>query len=284
MKRSVLITGLARDVCKDIESQILLLEQAFRNFDEIHFLIIESDSMDDTVLKLKHLQSRQNNFYFISLGNLQTTISNRIERLAFCRDIYMNEIRENATFRNIDYVCVVDFDLVNDELTAAALESTFLRNDWCGVFANQAGAYYDIFALRAKNWSEGNCWESDRILREQGMHPILSQQIAVYSKRRRIMTSESWIPVESAFGGLGIYKRDCIANLKYQINGLPESGVCEHVPFNTSLSNRGHKLFINPALVNFSWNDHNESEAFLNRTKRRIRFLFLIYRNYLARV
>jgi hypothetical protein len=281
MKRSVLITGLARNVGSGIEREVNRFESAFDNFNEISFFIVESDSEDNTVSELERLKSSRENFRFVSLGALQTDIPDRVSRIAFCRDIYMQEIRENPIYQKIEFICMVDFDLTNDALSASGIESCFLRSDWCGVFANQTGAYYDIFALRAKNWSEKNCWDSDRILREEGLDPIISQHIAVYSKRRKIGFDAAWIPVESAFGGLGLYKRECISESRYWISQLAESGDCEHVLFNVSLSNQGHKLFINPKLLNFSWNQHNSSERFLNKSKRRIKFFYVMFKKYL---
>jgi len=279
-KRSVLITGLARDVGEGIAREVRRLEKAFQNFDEIFFFIVESDSEDDTVSELERIRSSQENFDFVTLGSLRNKIPDRVTRIAFCRDVYMDELRTNSKYQDISFICMVDLDLENDFLTSVGIESCFTNLDWCGLFANQRGAYYDIFALRAENWSENNCWDSDRILREQGVNPYISQHIAVYSKRRRIKTNAPWIPVQSAFGGLGIYKRSCIANLTYQSTGLAQSGECEHVSFNSQLINNGHKLFINPKLVNYSWNNHNNSERFLNRYKRRIRVLLTFFRQY----
>lgn len=281
MKRSVLITGLARNVGDRIEGEIIRLERAFRSFEEISFFVVESDSEDTTVRELEKLQSSRGNFRFNSLGTLRFQIPDRVTRIAFCRDAYMREIRQNPRYQSYDYICIVDFDLENDSLSASGIESCFSRSDWCGVFANQKGAYYDIYALRSRNWSETNCWESDRLLREEGLDPNISRHIAVYSKMRKVDIHGPWIPVESAFGGLAIYRRKCIADTNYQSIEFLNSGDCEHVLFNKSLVQRNHKLFINPFLTNFSWNDHNKTNTYFNKIRRELKVFYVFWRDYI---
>ena len=57
--------------------------------------------------------------------------------------------------------------------------------------------------------------------------------------------------VISAFGGAGLYKLKSIENTVY--NGYEESHIdkqiCEHVPFNNHLINKGCKLYINPKML-----------------------------------
>ena len=62
---SVLVTGLARDVGKHIIREVERINQQMKKtFSEINFLIIESDSQDDTLDKLKTLQDKYINFEF----------------------------------------------------------------------------------------------------------------------------------------------------------------------------------------------------------------------------
>jgi hypothetical protein len=58
------------------------------------------------------------------------------------------------------------------------------------------------------------------------------------------------IEVDSAFGGLGIYKRDALLAGRYI--GLDDAGneACEHIYFHTNLRKAGYRIFINCALVN----------------------------------
>lgn len=281
MKRtSILVTGLARNVEKHILNELPRIASAFRDFERVEFLIVESDSSDGTVSSLHQLSKTVGNFRFVSLGKLEDSIPDRIFRISHCRDFYLQELRTNERYRAIDFLCIIDFDLINDKLNTDSINSCFDFSDWCGVFGNQSGAYYDVFALRASNWSDRNCWESDRILRSENIPSVISQQMAVYSKKRKLPTAAPWVEVDSAFGGIGIYKRPCIENGNYLSAAMNSPGECEHVTFNKSLKDGGHKLYINPKLLNFSWNDHNQSERILRRLRRQIRVMVYFWKTY----
>jgi hypothetical protein len=57
------------------------------------------------------------------------------------------------------------------------------------------------------------------------------------------------IPVTSAFGGLGIYKRRYLLGKQYFARGRDGLPICEHVSVNEQISGDGGKLFILPSLV-----------------------------------
>jgi hypothetical protein len=72
-----------------------------------------------------------------------------------------------------------------------------------------------------------------------------------------IQSNSDWIEVDSAFGGLGVYKRDVIRLAKYV--GINETGgeVCEHVPFHKFLKvNQSANIYINPRLINSGYTQH----------------------------
>ena len=76
---------------------------------------------------------------------------------------------------------------------------------WSGLFANQSGLYYDIYALRSRGWCEVNCFEEYEFLSNQYGRKI-AKEIAIWSKMKRIAKKSALIEVDSAFGGLGIYR------------------------------------------------------------------------------
>jgi hypothetical protein len=62
----------------------------------------------------------------------------------------------------------------------------------------------------------------------------------------RAMTG--WLPVTSAFGGMGLYKTDEFAYSNYF--GVRDGyEICEHVPFHEKASDTGAKLYINPKFI-----------------------------------
>ena len=172
--------------------------------------------------------------------------------------------RSNQDFK-YDYVAVVDLDGVNHLLTKEAVESCWSQNEWDVCTANQAGPYYDIYALRAEKWCPENAWTEQESLVAQGMHPMKARAKAVFSRQRVIHQTDSWIPVSSAFGGLAIYTRKSFERGKYGSRDSQGRNLCEHVVFNETLGIGGGKIFINPRLINSKGND-------LRRADRRLKY------------
>ena len=86
-----------------------------------------------------------------------------------------------------------------------------------------------------------------------------STACAVYSRMIEIGEADDWIEVDSAFGGLGIYKIDFLRGLRYK--GLNDHGeeLCEHVPFHKAIKANGGRIFINPSLINAELTDHSRA-------------------------
>jgi hypothetical protein len=139
--------------------------------------------------------------------------------------------------------------------------------------ANQAAPYYDIYALRHPEWSPNDCWHYESELRSQGMNPLFARQRAIYDRMITISPDSEWIPVDSAFGGLAIYKRSLFDNVKY-FSVLPNGDhVCEHVTLHQQMKIKGAKLFINPALINSGWNNHNSSKRLTKKFNRLVKLV-----------
>lgn len=261
---SVIITGLARDTARVITNDINNLLASFSDFTKVHFYIVESDSSDETVRVLRHLKNSILNFEFHSLGTLSGIFPDRIERLSYCRQFTQNHIR--ASYSQFDYVCVSDLDGTNSILSKNAVQSCWRRDDWEVCTANQKGPYYDIYALRHPTWSKRDYWEDVKELESRGVHPMKSRRIAVHKKQIEIPPESEWIEVQSAFGGLAIYKME--SYLRGQYSSKDEKGltICEHVPFHTSMRRYGSRIFINPRLLN------HQTKRFKN-WKARIRYI-----------
>ena len=271
----ILIVGLACN-CEDvIEHEILKISSAFSKAKTINFLIIESDSDDKTVATLDKL-SEHNNFEFITLGSLRNRYPKRTERIALCRNRYLEELRTRSQYNDIDYVIVADLDGVNSELTASAVESCWdLSEDWDACFANQSKAYYDIWALRHKTWCPNDCWQTYRFLQSNGISKFSALEAAVYSRMISISHNKDPIEVDSAFGGLGIYKKNAILLGEYVgIDGNNEE-ICEHVHLHESMNDNNMRLYIAPSLINCGWNEHSNNLRFTARIKARFRHLIV---------
>jgi len=253
-----LIVGVGRNVGSAFTKTMQVIEQSFSFASQIHWFVVESDSDDNTLKLLDHIANLNSKFRYISCGKLSENMRSRTARIAYCRNKYLDEIRNNSLYQDIDYVVVVDLDGINDGLTAEAVISCWDNTGWDAVFANQDAPYYDVWALRHSVWCPADCWEQYNFFIKSGIKNEFALYAAVISKMVIIPKDLKWIPVESAFGGLGIYRMEVIASGTAMYQGLTSSGIeiCDCVPFNTSLSSGGSKLFINPKLINGGYNEH----------------------------
>lgn len=246
---NVLIAGTARNVENTIEGEVKKLMKAFKNFNSIKFLIVESDSSDQTINELKKLQNKIENFQFITLGALKELIPNRVERIAYCRNQIVQEVYAEPTYSNIDYVAIADLDGVNDLLTSEKVESCWRGEfNWDVITANQLDFYYDIYALRHQYWSPTNCQ-----IQQEHLEPLMghdpSINLAVWAKQVQLRPENRLIEVDSAFGGFAIYKREAFDAGKYSAK-INDTLVCEHVPFHELLKNAGYRIYIHCGLIN----------------------------------
>ena len=272
---SIVILGICRNVGKDLSADIAKLSLAFSDFSQVHFRIVESDSIDNTIEVLHSLQQIYQNFKFKTFGNLESFISNRWERIAYCRNACLSYMAEDPELNSVSYFAVADLDGVNSKIDRDAVLSCWVIDDWDVCTANQKGPYYDVFALRHQDWSPNDCWKFEAALKDQGIHPVLAREQAIYKRQRVISPNSEWIEVDSAFGGLAIYKRSILGEARYEGKLLDGSIVCEHVPFHQSLKSQGARIFINPSLINGGWNGHSQPHSLGNRVKRLIKVVLV---------
>jgi glycosyltransferase involved in cell wall biosynthesis len=255
---SLFVTGLARNVSRCLRKEVLRINQIMANFyGKIEFYIVESDSTDDTQKILERLALELPNFNYSSLGKLESTISNRIERLRFCRNNYVETFRK--TQDKFSEVLVIDFDIKNNRLNRNSMQEVLSQNlNWDGLFANQTGRYFDILALRKDGWVMADCMREVQELMTMGYEKEKAKELAVWAKMKRIQKYQNPIEVNSAFGGMALYKNWVMHKFDYSVSSTSvESYESEHVALNYKIRADGGQLFIHPQLLNFSWNPHN---------------------------
>jgi hypothetical protein len=277
----LLVVGTARDCEATLEKNVNRIARACRDFEEVSFYIVESDSKDATKEILFKLHKKIPNFNYTSLGFLDDLIPERVDRIRFCRNKYIHFLknRQNSTER-CDFVLVVDLDRVNSKFSRRSVISCFSTNQcWDACFANQRFGYYDLYALRAENWITYDIFKELRSalskvpvtnrkwskVRRYFIEDRLRKEI-IYNNMRRIPSNHSWIKVQSAFGGAAIYRADVLSKADYTAIDTGDK-ICEHVDLNLKLHNLGKDLWINPSFINCRFNTYN-----LNRLKV-VRFL-----------
>lgn len=246
---AILIAGMARDVAPFISKEIEALVACTDGFKSTAILVIESDSSDKTLDELDLLKAQYRNFNYISLGNLSAQIESRTERIAYCRNQVIDSLNNNPVYGNIDFVMLADLDGLNGLLSPNKISQCWtVYEDWDAIFANQEDHYYDIYALRHADWNPSNCSDQQLNL-EPVLGRILAHHLAISSKQIYLPKKLGLIEVDSAFGGLGIYKKEAFISGQY-IGSEDGKDICEHVTFHRQLKKKGYKLFINAALTN----------------------------------
>lgn len=271
MKQNILLVGVVSNVGRTIEKELKIVLKALSSFENVHIFLVESDSNDSTVQVLKMIQNSNPNFSFISKGELSKTFPNRIVRIAFCRNIYVEFVRNNYEKHLWSHVAVADLDGMNLNLRKKAVDSCFkINGEWDGLMANQRYGYYDIYALRAKNWVEYDCFlELDKVKKSTTSPKLTKYSLlnfiilfkyydnfrkeVIYSKMKKIYKNQVLIKVDSAFGGFAIYKTYVFFNSNYT---LSDSFSSEHVSFHKSKSNLQKLFYINPKLINNRLNEY----------------------------
>jgi hypothetical protein len=223
----------------------------FSQFKSVHYYFVESFSDDNTLIKLKELKRKVESFNVFSVDEgLNIDRLPRTQRIANARN---KALLEASKLKNsIDYVIVMDVDSVNLDIKVSGFLSCWNFDDWDAMTANQGRYYFDIYALRKRDWCNEN-WVDQFTRLSTFLDTKLAKKLAISNKEIRIQSDHKLIEVDSAFGGFAIYKAQSYFLGSY--SGFDNQGniVCEHVTFHSKLRYHGKSIFINPSLINRSY-------------------------------
>jgi hypothetical protein len=247
LESKVAIIGAARDVGDSFLKLFSVINSSFKIFKEMQFFISENNSIDSTKETLVKLSKENKNFNIILLEDDINLVKYKTERIARARNMALDAVIKSEF--NPDYIAVLDLDHINLGLTSDSLLSCWNHKNWNAMFANQPEGYYDIYALRHDLWSPRD-WLTDYFELEKYLGKKLAMDLSLNSKRIKIKKNADLIPVNSAFGGLGIYTFDEVIKTRYV--GLSKTGdpICEHLSVNLAIKKNGGNLYINPGLTN----------------------------------
>ena len=251
-RRRAAIVGAARDCARHLPRVLDNLGRIAQIYAETFFVFAVSDSSDDTFNQLETWVANGRNGRVVDLGTLESTVPVRTARIACARNACLDAVRESIA-AEYDHLIVVDLDDVLDgDLAIDAVEQAA---DWldaaperAGVFANAAPRYYDIWALRHESWCPDDCWHAiwgrpaDRSFEAAKFRESLFRQIV-------LPAAMPPIAVQSAFGGLGLYKMLFARQGTYCGVDPQDRPVSEHVAFNETIRKAGGLLHIFPSLI-----------------------------------
>ena len=134
---SFVVVGCVRNCQYTLEDDFIRIRTALAWASKVCWFLVESDSSDATIRVLSELKEKYDNFYYKSCGNLVSTYPRRTERLAFCRNEYVAELRSNRFSLEMNYVIVADFHGINAKISADSVLSSWDAIDWDVCAANQ---------------------------------------------------------------------------------------------------------------------------------------------------
>ncbi len=242
-RQKLAIVSIARNSMPYLKNTLRLVDELAGMWRDCCYYIYENDSDDGTAEALDEFALRQwVTVEHATLGGLDARgwDRERTERLAKCRARCQQWVRNHAA--DAGYVMVLDTDphggfsvdgvmnslghfcsMLGDswnrrEPGAMASHSLFVeKNGEPGVYG---AASYDAWAAKLNTWDDK---------RDHAWFHLLDPPVG-----------SPPIPMNSAFGGLCLYRRDAY------LAGVYDGTTCEHVPFHRAMQRAGYQLFLNP--------------------------------------
>lgn len=245
----IYFAGLARDCEGVLESNLMSLVEICDHpkVKDCEIWIAENDSTDDTREILERYEIKYDCMNLYLFDNLDTRFPRRETRIAHLRQFLLEKIRNQSADHNseIPYLYVpidLDSNIANsidrDQFVSECLRVASGETE--AVFPVSKPYYYDIYALRAQGWVEADCWDQVKNSKKR-LGTLRSRVKHIYSNQKKIENLQNGdrIPVQSAFGGVGIYNITAITDANYRRDDEDTpSKVCEHVIFNESVDEK----------------------------------------------
>ena len=259
INKKIIIASTIKNESKNLKNYFKTLDKLIINYKDYFIILVISDSNDNSLMLCKNYLSNKNGKIIIK--NFKKKLD-RIKKLEISRNEYLYLIKKK--YFNFDFLIVMDVDNVNTNLDVNQLERSLKKKNWNAIFPSQRFFYYDIFALRIKKILNFNFIEkiSEDILQNKKNH-----NIKIYFKKNLFnyfflnkFSNKRYISVESAFGGLAVYKINKILKFKYSSSNGKE---CEHVYFNKKINLKYGHLFIDKKLINSSGINKHTINGFL---------------------
>lgn len=258
INKKIIIASTIKNESKNLKNYFKILDKLIINFKDYFIIFVISDSNDTSLMLCKNYLNNKNGKIIIK--NFKKKLD-RIKKIEISRNKYLDLIKKK--YFNFDFLIVMDVDNVNSNLDVNQLKRSLKKKNWNAIFPSQKYFYYDIFALRVQKILNFNFIEkiSQDILLEKNhnLKKYFKKYLFNYFFINRF-SKKRYISVESAFGGLGVYKIKKILKFKYSSSNGKE---CEHVYFNKKINLKYGRLFIDKKLINSSGINKHTINGFL---------------------
>lgn len=255
--KSLIICGIVRDAANGLKRNIPVISDLCSYFGDYRIAIYENDSKDRTKDILSEWQRSDPKRIHVVTDKLGEGNSiptekevrgnpffsmKRIGKMAALRNKYIDYIIKEGW--DADYMVVVDMDVWSISLDG--ILSSFTSNmKWDAVTAfgystspKLKRRYHDTYALTE--------YGADNVPQTEQMIKSLAEKYA------SLAASDEWIRVFSAFGGLAIYRYECVRGLHYQVLPNEDAMVevrCEHYSIYKQMASQGDmNVYINPRM------------------------------------
>jgi hypothetical protein len=254
------ILGIVRNGGESLTATLLRIEQLRAHLKSSRVIIATNDNSDNTDDILQDYAAKNAGVDVLFLDSMAELFDERVERIAAARNAVLEHLF--ATNPVHPLTLVLDMDGPNTRLEPSQVLKAAARQvpHWDAVFANSLPAYYDLYALRCAGWCEQDPWREltgltrPRMLRSVWWRRM--QRKIIYNRQYSIPTDGPLIEVESAFGGLGLYKTEALRGATYQPRDETGQITCEHATLHHSLRSAGKRLFIDPGLMTLAQTEH----------------------------
>ena len=292
--KTIVIGALARDCADSILRNKNRIEELRKHFVRSYVVIVENDSKDNTKQVLADYASECNDVIILSKdynGNfpfhyegpsLKPDMSRmRIARMSFIRNILVDYIEKNI---QSDYTMFLDIDVLDFNVAGIIDAINNAPEDWGALLANgreQISFCGNVFPSCAQYDTYATLFDDEDMsnIPLSCTKPLTKLFRGI--KSDKMVQSQKYTHVHSAFGGIGIYRSDAIKGLRYSIYEPKEwqghnISICEHIPFHNNL--KGQCYIAQDIQVTYHidsiFNSHND-------LKRKALILFLIIKHYL---
>lgn len=234
---TLLVAGITLNNEKHINDVLTNVEKYCSLFNDYYTVFIDGYSYDNTfniIKKWCNNDIEKRKIYRQPDKGYPRPLS-----LQQARNMYLSLLEDK--FGKDVYLLILDCDEVNSKnMNIEHFKSNFKYSGWDAMFANCSKIYYDIWALRTEECNY-DCWEMVNKYKDQSY---------VDKHHKHIPCDAPLIECDSAFGGAGLYNTEKLKGLRY-FSFLTERDICEHVPFNLFLKQKGGNLYINPNFLIF---------------------------------
>lgn len=261
INKTIVIAALARNCEKYLADNLTRIEELRECFTHSYVVILENDSKDATKQILSFYKNKTSEVKLISKdyhgeypikkypkSNYQEKSCNRIARMAFLRNQILSCVKTIA----FDYLITIDIDIYSFSVKGVCDAIANAPSNWGGLFANgriffKSGhstihplpIVYDIYACFV------NTLDFNKLSRLylNDTYLLIRQYLI-----GQLSDKHDYLPVVSAYGGLGIYKKECLTN-EYQVKTPltwknSNASLCEHVLFNKNICDNGYQCYL----------------------------------------